>query len=493
MNKKSRYIFAALVVSIAAALCFAEKTPVENLYEYKLDNGLELFVMENHAAPLAYIEIAVKAGGRAQTAENAGLFHLYEHMMFKGNTKYRDAASVQRAINDMGVANWNGSTDLEHVNYYFTVPSDLLYKGLEFWSYAVREPLLNAAELEGEKKVVLSEVEGSIADSNRIYSDSVMKLMFPDAPWRLDPSGAGNTVRNATVADLQKIQATYYIPNNAALFVGGDVDAEDVYKKVQALYGDWKRGADPWAKPNAQQNPEPFTNVELRVMPFDKCSPQIAQISVEFRGPDTAFDEKSTYAADVLGYLFQDPDGLYKKTLLSAQSLGIPDPNYAWEGYVTRRESGVINFGAVVLSPEQFLPQRTKLFVNMIQNDIVGKILSDKNVFSDAQYKTVKQSAFDDRIIEAETASGFLRSLRFWWIAASDDYYYNYNENMSNVGWNEIVAFLNKYVAGKNPLVTVLVNPDVYEATKASFEAEGFKTITADDAFWWKSTAKESK
>src|SRR5574344_2328363 len=171
----------------------AEKTPLENVYHYTLDNGLNVFVVENHAAPLAYIEIAVKAGGITQTAENAGLFHLYEHMMFKGNTKYRDSAAVQRAINDMGVANWNGSTDLEHVNYYFTVPSDLLYKGLEFWSYAVREPLLNAAELEGEKKVVLSEVEGSIADSNRIYSDAVMKLMFPDAPWRLDPSGAGNT------------------------------------------------------------------------------------------------------------------------------------------------------------------------------------------------------------------------------------------------------------------------------------------------------------
>src|SRR5574344_1579178 len=192
--KKIRKLFLLTVILLTTvATSFAEKTAVKNLYSYKLDNGLELYVMENHAAPLAYIEIAVKAGGRAQTKENAGLFHLYEHMMFKGNTKYPDAASVQRAINDMGVANWNGSTDIEHVNYYFTVPSDLLYKGLEFWNYAIREPLMKQDELESEKKVVLSEVEGSIADSNRIYSDSVMKLMFPDAPWRLDPSGAGNT------------------------------------------------------------------------------------------------------------------------------------------------------------------------------------------------------------------------------------------------------------------------------------------------------------
>jgi zinc protease len=489
MNKKIRYIFLALVLSFTTALCFAEKTPVENLYEYKLDNGLELFVMENHAAPLAYIEIAVKAGGRAQTKENAGLFHLYEHMMFKGNTKYPDAASVQRAINDMGVANWNGSTDLEHVNYYFTVPSDLLYKGLEFWSYAVREPLLKPDELENEKKVVLSEVEGSIADSNRILNDATNKLLFPDAPWRLDPSGAGDIVRNATVSDLKKIQETYYIPNNAALFVGGDVSADDVYKKVQALYGGWKKGADPWAKQNVQQAVAPFTNVELRVMPFDKCSPQIAQISIQFRGPDTAFDKQATYAADVLGYLFQNPDGLYKKTLLANTNLGIPDPDYTWEGYVTRRESGVIDFGAVVLSPEQFLPQRAKFLLNVIQQDVVQKIISDKTIFSDEEFKNVKQSVSDDRIIEAETASGFLRSLRFWWIADSAEYYFKYNENMSKVGWEQIASFLNTYVAGKKPLITVLVNPEVYKKTKASFEAEGFKEITADDAFWWKTGA----
>src|SRR5574344_1326252 len=150
MNKKIRYIFLALVVSIATTLCFAEKTPVENLYEYKLDNGLELFVMENHAAPLTYIEIAVKAGGIAQTKETAGLFHLYEHMMFKGNSKYPTAAAVQRAINDMGVASWNGSTGAEYVNYFFTVPSHLTKEGLEFWSAAIRDPLFDSKELDNE-------------------------------------------------------------------------------------------------------------------------------------------------------------------------------------------------------------------------------------------------------------------------------------------------------------------------------------------------------
>ena len=481
------------VFFFVSSFCFAEKTPVANLYEYKLDNGLELFVMENHVAPLAYIEIAVKAGGRAQTKDNAGLFHLYEHMMFKGNTKYPNAAAVQRAINDMGVANWNGTTDLEHVNYFFTVPSNLLYKGLEFWSYAVCEPLMKPEELETEKKVVLSEVEGSVSDPNRILSDSINKTLFPDAPWRLDPSGAGNVVRRATVENLKAIQNKYYVPNNAALFVGGDVDHEDVFNKVKELYGSWKKGSDPWATPNAQQNTAPFSKVEYRVMPFDQCSPQIAQIQVEFRGPDAAYDVDSTYAADVLGYLFQNPNGIYKQTLMANQSLGIPDPNYTWEGYVTRRESGVVDFGAVVVSPEQFLPERTQLFVDTLQNNIVEKIISDENIFSESQFDSVKQSAEDTRILEAETAKGFLSSLRFWWEVTGTDYYYSYSKKMGEVSWKQIASFLNTYVAGKYPLVTVLVNPQVYEAQKDSFAKAGFKEITADDAFWWNETPASSQ
>lgn len=64
------------VFSVLAA--FAEKTPVKSLFHYELENGLSLFVAENHSVPLSYIEIAVRCGAYTQTAENAGLFHLYE-------------------------------------------------------------------------------------------------------------------------------------------------------------------------------------------------------------------------------------------------------------------------------------------------------------------------------------------------------------------------------------------------------------------------------
>ena len=118
---------------VLISLCaFAEKTPVKSLYSYKLENGLSLFVVENHAVPLTYIEITVRCGGYTQTPENVGIFHLYEHMMFKGNSLYKSAAELDRVTSDMGVSDRNGTTDIERVNYFFTVPSELTEKGLCF-------------------------------------------------------------------------------------------------------------------------------------------------------------------------------------------------------------------------------------------------------------------------------------------------------------------------------------------------------------------------
>ena len=73
--------------------------------------------------PLATVCVAFRGGASAQNPDTAGLFHLYEHMLFDGNEKYPAQAAFMAAINRMGVANWNGGTGAQYINY-ITVPSD---------------------------------------------------------------------------------------------------------------------------------------------------------------------------------------------------------------------------------------------------------------------------------------------------------------------------------------------------------------------------------
>lgn len=476
----------ALLLVLSTGVLFSEETAVPGLHRFLLDNGLELFVLENPSAPLAYIEIAIRGGGIAQTPETAGVFHFYEHMMFKGNSKYRTAAEVSSAYLDLGVPSWNGSTGSEYVNYYFTVPSDRLREGLEFWSYAIREPLLDPGEIESEKDVVISEITGNFSEPRSIFAAGIDRRLFPKYPWRRDPGGTVEAVRGATAEKLRDMQKTYYIPNNAALFVGGDVKAEDVLLQVRDIYGSWERGPDPWARPLDPQAFPAVRKTAFLVYPDPTVNPRFGIAQIYYRGPDVDRDPGATYAADVWGYLVENPSGRYKTALVDA-GLGIPDPNYTGAYYWTQRDGGQIVFWAYLLAkPGQGFAGRVQQLKEKIRASELTNMKIDRAYFGEEEYDTVKRLIENQRILELETVEGFLGTLRFWWASASTDYFFGYIENMKKVGYREISAFLDRYIHKNLEIVAVRVHPSVYEAEKKAFEDAGFETLDAENAFWWK-------
>ena len=474
-------IIAALVAEAALVSC----KKAQNFSEHKLSNGLTVFTAENHAVPLVYIEIAVKAGGVTQTKENAGLFHLYEHMMFKGNSLYPDAASVQRALSDMGCTNWNGTTGLNCVNYFITVPSDQLETGLAFWNAAIRSPLMKEDELEKEKKVVLSEIQGGLAEPGTIFSNYLISNLFPDEPYRLSPSGSADVVKDASILQLRALQNKYYIPKNAALFVGGDIEEKEALKLIERIWGSWSNNGNEAPLPGKQQTMTPFANTKFAVMPSDRISPQIAEIEMHFRGADTDFAKEDTYALDYMLNLLDDPDGIFKKTIAENKALCIPDPQYISSGYGTSRADSLISFSATVLEPEKDLPARAKLFMNQVLDKAIPTFLDDESLFTSLKRMNVEKSLANDDLWAAQTATGLLQQIRFWWTVTDSDYYKSYNKKVSYTKKEDVQAVIQKYIKDKNPLVTILLNPDVYEKTKDKFEAAGFETVTSQNAFWW--------
>lgn len=461
--------------------CFAKGkneivTVAPNTYMSKLNNGLTVFISENHSVPLAYIEIAVRAGAITQTKENAGLFHLYEHMMFKGNSLYKNSASVQKALSDMGTASWNGSTGIECVNYYFTVPKKQLRKGLEFWNAAIREPLMDKGEFEVEKKVVISEISGQYSNPDRIIGRYVNENLFCDAPWQLDPSGSIENVKNATLEDLFAIKNKFYIPENAAVFVGGDVDVNEVLKMVMQVYGDWSNNGVEFSeieKSVLTQTKTPFEKPKLVVIPYEKLSPQIMQINFIYRGPDGDLESEDTYSADLFHFYINDPESPYVKYFLDDETVKIPNADYLGSSYSTRRRTGTINFSFVYLTPnDKFAESVNHIFKK--NNDYLMELSAEKNIVPKPFRKKIIQRLKDDSVYEAETSSGLLASLRYNWITNDIEYYKNYQKNVSKVNDKALKTYIERYMKDKNPLVLVYVNPQVYETAKNEFIESGY-------------------
>ena len=482
-----RKIFFTFFVFLSLSI-FAEKTKIDGLHRKTLKNGMEIFVMENHSAPLAYIEIAMRCGAVTQNADTAGLFHLYEHLMFKGNKKYPNQKAFTQAMNSLGVSDWNGTTGVDRVNYFFTVPSSAVNEGIEFWSYAIRTPLLNEDELEREKKVVLSEINGDFTQPARIRSASVVRAMYPESPWRLDPSGNPSVVENATVEQMKKIQSEYYVPENAALLVGGDVDAEEIFKTAEKIFGDWKRAK---TEQTFEEPPKKFPKGEPIRLVFADPSSSDDFVSANYilRGPNGETDKTDTYAADIWVNCIAEPNGIFENTFTQNEKLAIPDPDYISGGYYTRRAAGQISIGATMLNDSSLSSvARAEEFYKTIRTSLVDAMTSAD--FPN-DIKSVEKRLSDSRIYEMETAEGVLSSLSFFFTAVDADYFFDYEEKLLQVKNEEVRDFVKKYIEDASGILLVSVSENEFNKRKDEFESAGYKKISADSAFWWNEGANK--
>ena len=136
-----RATLALLLLLAFSSTAWGQRAELEKIIQRKvLSNGLEVIVVENHGVPLATVEVNVKNGSFTQPPEYEGLAHMYEHMIFRANSKYRDPGQFLDRMSELGAV-FNGTTQEERVNYYLTVPADKTGDAISLLSAALREPL----------------------------------------------------------------------------------------------------------------------------------------------------------------------------------------------------------------------------------------------------------------------------------------------------------------------------------------------------------------
>src|SRR6476469_4117557 len=160
-----------LFLNICPILVAQPRLPA-NYFWKKLNNGLEVVVIENNKVPLATIEIAVKNGAYTEGSEYSGLSHLFEHMFFKANRDYPDQQKLITRTQELG-AQFNGTTGEERVNYFFTFDRDSLAAGLKFMNAAIRFPIYRTEDRQKERPVVYVEFQ-------RAESDPGFQLYFEE-------------------------------------------------------------------------------------------------------------------------------------------------------------------------------------------------------------------------------------------------------------------------------------------------------------------------
>jgi zinc protease len=480
-----KFLIAALIAALASHLALGaeEVAGIPGLARFKLANGLEVYAYRDAAVPLARVQIVFKAGAIAQSADTAGLFHLYEHMLFRGSAAHPSSAGIKSALASLGASELNGGTGAERVDYWITLPSSKVKQGIAFWADTLCSPSMDAEALASEKEVVAREIRSRTADPDAIYEAAMTKRLFAKYPWRRDPSGSEQVVRAATLDSLKSIGA-WFVPNNAALFVGGDIDPEEVRQAAEAAFGSWAAGPDPWAK-KLPPNPRPGVARPTWVVYPDPSMPEgVGRVEARYRGPDLATESAASYAADLWSALVAPEGGRFKSAL--AKNVPKLSKDSIVAGYVSQRDGGWISISSYFdVDPASSAVDRARAFKERGRGYEITTMKSDASYFSADEYEAARKSILADRDTATDTAEGMIETLAFWWAAASIDYYASYPEALAKTGPKEVSAFLDTFILRNLEVVALRMNPADIEREKRAFSGSGFETLNPASAFWW--------
>jgi zinc protease len=350
--------------------------------------------------------------------------------------------------------------------------------------------VFNEDKLGREKQVVINEIRGNHTAPDEIAENAIESRMFTVAPWRKDVNGPEANVQKATVAQLEDIRDHYYIPRNAALLVGGDVKAEEVFALAEKWLGDWKGGEAPVIGEPAQ-GPLP-AGIAL-VYPDDNFYQGLAQAQFRWRGPDVMRQTKDTYTSDVFLYLLSSPVGKFKADLMK-ENLGLYDPEYISFNYSTDRDGGSYQFVAYLLAQDSAkqgnILDRSEKLRSVVKEEL-GLIAKDPAAYfgPGGELEKAKDKLIDQNLLSEEVASSFVtESLTFWWSVATTDYFFGYEDNCRKVSWADISDLIGRYLANSPSAAELRIRSDAYTADPTAAEREktlGYTEIGPDNAFWW--------
>ncbi len=444
-----------------------------------LPNGLEVIVLPDASVPLVTVELDVRNGSFTESPDLNGLSHLYEHMFFKpnqasllyrcqlaeqyGNLQYFNGENCGETVklgakignvaylNDASQLDiYNGTTREEVVNYFYTTTSPYLSSAMRLINDAVRFPTFDKEEFEQEKKVVVGEIDRN--ESNPFfYLDRALKdKLFYKYPTRKNPLGTRETVTSATTDKMRLIQSRYYVPNNAALVVTGDVNPDEVFKQAEQIFGSWeKRKVDPFKELPLVEHP-PLTKSEGEVV---EQPVQNVLIQIGWQGPSIGKDDAATYAADVFSYILTQPDSRFERNLVDSGLAVAADLTY-----YTQRNIGPITL-TLVTTPDKAKAALKAAYAEAAQFD-------KPDYFTDEELANAKTILESRDLFDREKLSDYSHTLGFWWSSTGIEYFRGYYKNLRATSRQDINRYVKTYIQGKPHVGIALISSDAQANAK---------------------------
>ena len=421
---------------------FSQNTFELNFEKYTLKNGLKVILHEDKSDPIVAVTVLYHVGSNRERPGKTGFAHLFEHMMFQ-ESQHVGQDQFFKLIQGNG-GTLNGGTWEDGTIYFQVVPKNALE--LVLWLESDRMgfllPTVTIDAFINQQEVVQNEKRQRVDNQPYGHTNYIInKLIYPEGhPYNWQVIGELEDLQNATVKDVHDFYRDWYGANNATLVIAGDFDKSEVKKLVEKYFGEL----------NPSENIEPLKpmpvslNQTKRVHYIDKFA-QSPEINIVF--PTTHSYTKDSYALDILGNLLSrgKRSPLYK-VIVEERKLAPSVSAY--------------NNSSEIAGEFQFT---VRAFPNVKLSDVEKAIFDalekfEKDGFTNEDLERIKARIETNYYNSIASVLGKSYQLAIYnEFAGSPEFYKQDLKNKLDVSVEDVWNVYNKYIKGKNFVLTSFV------------------------------------
>ncbi|WP_457643256.1 M16 family metallopeptidase [Persephonella sp.] len=402
---------------------------IKNIHIEKLENGVTAIIKERKDTQAVAIQVWFGVGSVFEKDNERGLSHFLEHMLFNG-TKYTKPGEIEQEIEKKG-GSINAGTSSDFTFYYIEIASPFWEESLQYLYYMTTAPLLSEKMIEKEKPIVLEELNRHLDNPKSVLWDTYNKLAYKVSNYKHPVIGYRETIEKFDQKLVRGYFYSHYVPSNTYVVVVGNVDREQVLKKIKETFGTVK--GKHYRPPKVPLEPP---QKEIRKEVIKKPQITRAYVAVGWQAPPVS--SKESFTATVLEEILTGgrTSVLYQKL----RETGMVQAIYG--GYLSHRGTSQFLF--------YFITEPSK--VEQVKKELF-KILDGyrKEGVPEELVENAKRKIINSEVFAREEVTHDAQSLGYAASVVEDIYYdVNFTKNIKKVTKEDVDRFIKKYFGDNN-------------------------------------------
>ena len=225
-------IVAAIVATVPLVHAQTTATPATI---YRMSNGMQVILQENHASPMIASVVFVRSGAKYETDFNNGATHFLEHLLFNG-TATRTQEEIANRIENLG-GYINAFTRKELTAYMSLVPEEYIREALDIQQDMLFNSIFPEQQFPKERGIVIEEIRKDNDNPDYVAEGFYDRWAYRGSPYARPVLGYQNLIQTIPREEIIKYYHTYYQPNNMIMLVIGDFESDDMRETLEETFG----------------------------------------------------------------------------------------------------------------------------------------------------------------------------------------------------------------------------------------------------------------